>query len=113
MMPYRDLRAYVLRLERSGQAVPELRLRLLEKIAMPAVVVVMAVVALPFAFRLGRHGALYGIGIALGLGIVFYAVIAVFRTLGEAGVLPAEVAAWGPSVLFATGSMYLFLGVRT
>jgi lipopolysaccharide export LptBFGC system permease protein LptF len=73
----------------------------------------MAVVALPFAFRLGRRGALYGIGIALALGIVFYAVIAIFRTLGEAGVLPTEVAAWGPSVLFATGSMYLFLGVRT
>jgi LPS export ABC transporter permease LptG len=113
LMGYRDLRAYVRRLELGGQEVPELRLRLLEKVAMPAVVLVMAVVALPFAFRLGRRGALYGIGIALALGIVFYAVIAIFRTLGEAGVMPTEVAAWGPSVLFATGSMYLFLGVRT
>lgn len=113
MMGYRDLKAYVTRLEQGGQEVPELRLRLLEKVAMPAVVLVMAVVGLPFAFRLGRRGALYGIGIALAIGMVFYAVIAVFRTLGEAGILPAEVAAWGPSVLFATGSLYLFLGVRT
>jgi lipopolysaccharide export LptBFGC system permease protein LptF len=73
----------------------------------------MALVALPFAFRLGRRGALYGIGIALGLGIAFYAIIAFFTTLGQAGALPPVVAVWSPNVLFASLSLYVFLGVRS
>jgi LPS export ABC transporter permease LptF/LPS export ABC transporter permease LptG len=112
-MNYPELRAYVERLRRSGQAVPELEVELHNKIATPIVCLVMALVALPFAFRLGRRGALYGIGIALGLGIAFYAIIAFFTTLGQAGALPPVVAVWSPNVLFASLSLYVFLGVRS
>lgn len=108
-----ELSAYVQRLTQSGKAVPELEVELYNKIAMPIVCLVMALVALPFAFRLGRRGALYGIGIALSLGIVFYAVIAFFTTLGQAGALPPIVAAWSPAVIFSSLSLYVFLGVRS
>ncbi len=112
-MNRRELRRYIAALTKSGQEVPELRVQLHNKIAMPFVCLVMALVALPFAFRLGRRGALYGIGLSLGLGITFYALIAFFTTLGETAALPAPVAVWGPNFLFATMSLYLFLGVRT
>lgn len=112
-MAYRELERYVEALESSGQAVPELRVQLQSKIAYPAISLVMALVALPFAFRLGRQGALYGIGISIVLGMVFLAVYATFTTLGEAGALPAAVAVWSPNVIFALLSVYLFLGVRT
>jgi lipopolysaccharide export LptBFGC system permease protein LptF len=73
----------------------------------------MALVALPFAFRLGRRGALYGIGLSLVLGMVLIGVFAFFSTLGEIGVLPPLVAVCAPATIFAALSMYLFLGVRT
>ncbi len=112
-MRYGELRDYVAELRASGQAIPELEVDLHSKIAFPVVSFVMGLVALPFAFRLGRRGALYGLGVAVVLGIVFLGVFAFFKTLGTAGALPPMVAVWSPSALFAMLSAYLFLGVRT
>ena len=112
-MNYFELREYVHRIRSSGQWVPDLATQLQNKIATPVVCVVMVLVALPFAFRFGKRGALYGVGVAILLGIVLQVVIAFFTTLGEAAVLPPWIAAWGPNVLFSLLSLYLFLGVRT
>jgi LPS export ABC transporter permease LptF/LPS export ABC transporter permease LptG len=112
-MRYGELKDYIEELKASGQAVPELQVELQKKIALPVTSLIMALVALPFAFRLGRQGALYGIGISIVLGIAFLAVFAFFSTMGEAGVLPPAVAVWSPGAVFAFLSGYLFLGVRT
>lgn len=112
-MRYGELKDYIEELKGSGQAVPELQVELQKKIALPVTSLIMALVALPFAFRLGRQGALYGIGISIVLGIAFLAVFAFFSTMGEAGVLPPAVAVWSPGAVFAFLSGYLFLGVKT
>lgn len=112
-MNRRELRGHIDALVAAGSDVPELEMQLHNKTAMPVVSLVMALVALPFAFRLGRQGALYGIGISIGLGIVYYAVVGVFTTLGQSEALPPLIAAWSPNALFATLALYLFLGVRT
>jgi LPS export ABC transporter permease LptG len=112
-MSFGELRQYVQEVRESGQAVPQLEVALQNRIAFPFATVVMALVALPFAFRLERRGALYGLGVAIGLGIVFMAVFAFFRTLGEVGAFPAVVAVWSPSTIFALLATYLFLGVRS
>jgi LPS export ABC transporter permease LptG/LPS export ABC transporter permease LptF len=112
-MTYGELRSYVAEVKASGQAVPDLEVELHSKIAFPVVSFVMALVALPFAFRLGKRGALYGLGIAIVLGMVFMGVFAFFQTMGETSSLPPLVAVWSPSLLFALLSGYLFLGVRT
>ena len=112
-MTYGNLREYVDEVEAAGQSVPELRVQLHNKIAYPVVAFVMALVALPFAFRLGRQGALYGVGLSLVLGMIFYIIYAFFTTLGEAAALPPFVAVWAPNLLFTLFATYLFLGVRT
>jgi LPS export ABC transporter permease LptG/LPS export ABC transporter permease LptF len=112
-MSFGELRGYIEELEASGQAVPELKVELQNKLAFPVVSLVMALVALPFAFRLGRQGALYGVGLSIFLGMVFMVVFALFNTLGEAGALPPTVAVWSPGALFSMLAGYLFLGVRT
>ena len=112
-LPYGELKRYITDLQSAGEEVPQLEVQLHSKVALPVVCLVMALVGLPFAFRLGRQGALYGIGLAIGLGMVFYAIMALFTTLGQAGALPPMVAVWIPNVLFATFSLYLFLGLRT
>ncbi len=112
-MRYRELQRYIRELIDSGQSVPELEVQLQNKIAFPVVSFIMAIVALPFAFRMGRQGALYGVGLSLVLGIVFIGVFAFFTKLGEAGALPPAVAVWSPGTVFGLLSAYLFLGVRT
>ena len=113
-MHFRELKEFIAELERSGQKVPELHVELQNKFAFPAISFVMALVGLPFAFRIQRSGgAMYGLGVSLVLGIVMLGVFAFFSTLGETGALPPAAAVWSPSVLFAALSTYLFLGVRT
>ncbi len=112
-MGFTELRAYVREVRDSGQAVPALEVALQDRVSFPFASLVMSLVALPFAFRLERKGALYGLGLAIVLGIFFLAVFAFFRTLGQVGTFPAVVAAWSPNVLFALLSAYLFLGVKS
>ena len=73
----------------------------------------MALIALPFAFKIGRRGALYGIGIAMVLGIFYWMIFAVFTKFGEIGNLPALLSAWSANVLFAIAAIYMFLHVET
>lgn len=112
-MTYTQLKEYVRELRDAGQRRPDLEVAQLNKIAFPIGAVVMALVALPFAFRMERRGTLYGLGVAIVLGMVFMAVYALFKTLGEVGTFPAAVAVWSPGVLFSLLSAYLFLGVRS
>ena len=73
----------------------------------------MALLAVPFAFRIGRRGALAGIGVGLALGMGFLIGSAFFTKLGEVGALPAFLAAWSPNIIAATGAAYFLLRLRT
>ena len=112
-MDFVELRDYIRDLQSSGQKVPQLEVALYNKIGYPVITLVMALVALPFAFRLGRQGALYGLGLSLVLGVVLMIFLSIFGALGENSILPPIVAVWSPSGIFAIFSLYLFLGVRT
>ncbi|HET7510114.1 MAG TPA: LPS export ABC transporter permease LptF, partial [Solirubrobacterales bacterium] len=100
-MRYRELKDYIEELRESGQTVPELQVELYNKIAFPVASFIMALVALPFAFRLGRQGALYGIGLSVVLGMIFLGIFAFFTKLGAAGALPPSIAVWSPGTVFA------------
>ena len=112
-LSYSQLKEHIAELEQSGQDVPDLQVKLHSKFSSPATSFVMGLVALPFAFRLGRRGALYGIGIGVMLGMVFLATVAFSEVLGETGTLPPMLAAWSPAVAFSLLSLYVFLGVET
>jgi len=112
-MNYPDLKRYIESIESSGRNVPQMLVALYKKISFPVICFVMALVALPFSFRLGRKGALYGAGFGVMLGMVFFGVFAFFTTLGETGALPALAAVWSPNIAFALCAIYLFLGVET
>ena len=112
-MSYGELRNYISEIKESGQATPEMEVQLHNKVAFPFVSVVMALVALPFSFRIGKRGALYGLGVAVVLGMIFMAIVALFTTLGETGALPPLVAVWSPNLTFAVLAVYLFLGVES
>ncbi|HEV8335438.1 MAG TPA: LPS export ABC transporter permease LptG [Candidatus Polarisedimenticolia bacterium] len=113
-MNYWQLRKFIKDLKRRGYSVQELLVDLYEKIAIPFVSLVMVILGLPFAFRTGKKGSLYGIGLSIGLVVVYYATFAVMSALGEIGFLPPFLAAWAPNILFAGAGTYMMLSlVRT
>ena len=112
-MTFAQLRRYIETIRKSGYAAEDLSVKLYEKTSWPFISVVMALIALPFAFKSGKRGALYGVGIALIVGIVYWMVFAIFTKFGEVGNLPAILSAWSANVLFAIAAIYLFLHVET
>jgi LPS export ABC transporter permease LptG len=109
----RDLSAQIEKLERSGYDTTKLRVAFHGKIARSFTPFVMVLLGLPFAFKVGRRGSLYGIGVAFVLVLVYWAVMALFNALGLETVLEPWVAAWAPNVLFGLFGVYLMLYVRT
>ena len=73
----------------------------------------MALLGIPFAFVVGRRGALYGIGFALLLAIVYWSCFKVFEGLGVNALLHPALAMWAPNILFAGAALFLLLSLDT
>jgi LPS export ABC transporter permease LptG/LPS export ABC transporter permease LptF len=112
-MNYAQLRRYIETIRSSGYSAEELAVKLYGKTSWPVISTIMALIAMPFAFRMGKRGALYGIGIALVLGIFYWMIYAVFTKFGEVGNLPPLLSAWAANILFAIAALYMFLHVET
>ncbi|MEP0772759.1 MAG: YjgP/YjgQ family permease [Acidobacteriota bacterium] len=100
-MSFAELRSYILTLRAAGYKVDRFRVRLHDKITYPLSIALLAWLALPFAFRIGRRGAVMGIGLALVLGMSYFALMAIVGKLGESSLLSPPLAAWTPTVIFA------------
>jgi LPS export ABC transporter permease LptG len=108
-----ELRERIDSLRNSGNDITRLHVAYHRRFAEAAAPLVMVLLGLPFAFRVGRRGSLYGIGVALMLVLVYWATFAVFNALGLETLLPAPVAAWAPNALYGLLGTYLLLYVRT
>lgn len=109
----RELRRQIEELRRSGYDTTRLEVDVQAKIAHSLNPLVIVILGLPFAFRIGRRGSMYGIGVALLVVIVFWALLAVFLALGQQSLLPPLLAAWGPGIVFSLLGSYLILHIRT
>ena len=112
-MNYRELSHYIHELQQSGFDVVRLRVQLHKKFAFPLIVFVMAVLAVPFSLSAGRRGALTGIAVAVGIGILYWVTAGLFEALGNVNQLPAALAAWAPDLLFGFAGGYLIFKVPT
>lgn len=99
-MSFGELASYIHTLREAGYRVDRLRVQLHQKLAYPLSIAVLAWLALPYAFRMGRRGTVTGIAVALVLGMVYFAFTAFVTKLGEASLLPPVLAAWTPTVVF-------------
>jgi LPS export ABC transporter permease LptG/LPS export ABC transporter permease LptF len=100
-------------LENSGYEITQLRVAYFGKIAQSVTPLVMVLLGLPFAFRVGRRGSLYGVGVALILVLAYWATFAIFNALGLETMLDPWVAAWAPNILFSLLGVYLMLYIKT
>jgi len=113
LMTYGQLKEYVARLRVGGYNVMPYMVALQRKVAFPFVTVVMTLLAVPFAVTTGRRGALYGVGAAIVLAIIYWMTLSICAAIGAGGLLPPMLAAWTPNILFGAAAAYLILTVRT
>jgi LPS export ABC transporter permease LptF/LPS export ABC transporter permease LptG len=107
------LSSYVKAAKMRGINVSALALALQRKYVNPFSVLVMAFIGMPLALAFGRRGALVAMCVAVGVSIAYWGVGGGFQQLGNHGLLPPEVAAWSPPVLFAAVGTYFLSRVRT
>ncbi len=112
-MRFRELERLTRHLRAGGYPTSGLETALQSKLAQPALLPVMVLLAVPFAFRVGRRGALAGVGVGLGLGILTLVASAFVTKLGEVGALPPPLAAWSPNVIFGLAATYFLARLRT
>ena len=112
-MSYQELRRYIRDLQQSGFDVVRLRVQLEKKFAFPAIALVMAVLAIPFALSAGRRSTVTGVAVAVGIAVVYWTVSGLFEAMGNISQLPPFLAAWSPDLIFGLLGGYMILKVPT
>lgn len=86
--------------EKAGISTDRYRLRYNSLLAMPILLVAMVLVAAIVSLRFSRSKELgYMILAGIGVGFVLYVVTKIARDLGGAGIVPAPLAAWSPTIV--------------
>jgi lipopolysaccharide export LptBFGC system permease protein LptF len=112
-MSYGELKGYIDELQKKHFDVTSLTLDLYRKLSYPLVSFIMVLIGIPFSFKTGRKGAFYGIGICIGLGILYWSTFELFGKLGDINRLSPIVAAWFPNLIFGLGGTWMMLRVKT
>src|SRR6267143_1693522 len=112
-MSWRELRRYIEGLHRAGFDVSTLTVQWHEKIAFPLRAPVSMLLAIPFAFLVGTRGAVGGVALGVGFGIVAWSVAKLLEAMGGVGRLPPFLAGWSPDIIFFFLGMYFFFKMPT
>jgi lipopolysaccharide export system permease protein len=112
-MGFRELGRFITSMERSGAEVNELRVERMLKIAIPITCIVILLFGAPLATSTQRGGAAYGVGVSLATTVIFLMLIQLTKGIGGKGMIPADLAAWLPSIIFGVVGVILFARVRT
>jgi len=112
-MRYQELGKYIAALERSGGNANELRVERALKIAIPVTCLIIAFFGAPLATSTQRGGTAWGVAVALATTVTFLVVIQLTKAIGQKGIIPPEIAAWTPNVLFGVTALVLLARVRT
>lgn len=107
------LSSYLKAAKQRGVDVSALAVALQRKYVSPLSVVVMAFIGMPLALAFGKRGAIVALVMAVGVSILYWGIGGSFQQLGTHGLLPPEVAAWSPPVIFAAAGTYFLSRVRT
>ncbi len=112
-MNFRELGRFISAMARSGADVDQLKVEQMLKIVIPITSVIILLFAASLATSTQRGGAAYGVGLALGTTVVFIFLVQLTKGLGGNGLIPPEIAAWTPSIVFGVLGAILFARVRT
>jgi lipopolysaccharide export LptBFGC system permease protein LptF len=114
-MNYKELAAYIEELRQGGfnnNTIP-LRVQYFKKFSVPLFAFILALVSVPFGFRVGGKGAMAGVGISFAIFIAYSTVQQLFEQIGSLGQLPPDVAAWSPDAIFSLTGLFFFMRLRS
>jgi lipopolysaccharide export system permease protein len=112
-MRYGEISRFIQAIERSGGDASSLEVDRAQKIAIPAAVMIIVLFGAPLATSSNRGGAAYGVGISLGITIIYMLLFRVARAMGGGGAIDPVLAAWSPNLLFLAAAVVLLSRVRT
>ena len=112
-MRYKELTRFIRAQERSGSDANLLRVERALKIAIPATCIIIALFGAPLATSTQRGGTAYGIGVSLATTVIFLMLIQLTKAVGGKGLIPPDLAAWVPGIIFGIIGLVLMARVRT
>ena len=112
-MNSRELKKYIEFLKKSRSDPQRYQAQLYYNYAYPLSSLVMVFIAIPFSFLMGNRGALFGIGIAVGISMIYWGTLGIFSSMGTMAVLSPLFSAFAPLILFSAISGVLFRYIKT
>ncbi|MBW7935532.1 MAG: LptF/LptG family permease [Gemmatimonadaceae bacterium] len=112
-MTFQELGSFIRALERSGSDVGALKVGRMLKIAIPVTCVIIMLFGAPLATSTQRGGTAFGVGISLGTTVIFLMLVQLTQAIGSKGLVPPNLAAWLPGMVFGTIGIVLLARVRT
>jgi lipopolysaccharide export system permease protein len=112
-MSFSDLGKFIAALERSGSDVGALKVGRMLKIAIPVTCLIIMLFGAPLATSTQRGGTAFGVGISLGTTVIFLMLVQLTQAIGSKGMVPPNLAAWLPGIVFGTVGIILLSRVRT
>jgi LPS export ABC transporter permease LptF/LPS export ABC transporter permease LptG len=112
-MNWRQLGQYIASLRQAGFDTARLSVQWHKKFAFPLIAAIIVFLGAPFAFLVGTRGAVGGLAMAVGIGVVYWATAALFEAMGSVGQLPPLLAGWAPDAIFGFLGLYFLLRMPT
>ncbi len=112
-MGYRELGRFIDILRHSGGKPFQLMVKRAQKIAIPVATLIIILFGAPLANSSARGGAAYGIGISLGITVIYMMLLRVSGGMGAGGSIPPLLAAWLPNLVFFVAGVGLQARVKT
>jgi lipopolysaccharide export system permease protein len=112
-MRYAEVKRFVTAIERSGGDANPLKVELAQKVALPCAVFIIVLFGAPLATSSQRGGTAFGIGISLGVTILYMLMFRVGKAFGGSGAVDPVLAAWAPNAIFLAAGVFLLGRTRT
>ena len=112
-MRYAEMQRFIRTMRSSGADVRKLEVELAQKVSLPLALFVIVLFGAPLSTSSKRGGTAYGVGVSLGVTIVYLLLFKVGTAVGSSGAMDPLVAAWFPNALFLAGGIVLLWRVRT
>ncbi|MFH2107243.1 MAG: LptF/LptG family permease [Chrysiogenia bacterium] len=108
-----ELKEYIRFLQKNRSDPLRYQAQLYNNYAFPFSSLVMVFIAIPFSFLMGNRGALFGIGIAVGISMIYWGALGIFSSIGATGVFSPLLSAFAPLIIFSIISVILFIKIKT
>lgn len=112
-MSWTALRSYIDGLHRAGFDVANLTVQWHVKLAFPLIAPISMLLAIPFALLVGTRGAVGGVTLGVGIGILYWTAARLLEAMGGVGQLPPFLAAWSTDITFCFLGLYFFFRMPT